>query len=63
MIVTVNGKNISIGGEQPLSEVVRAEKPCGGHGRCGKCKIIARGAVSELTDAEKTLLTYDELEM
>ena len=29
-----------------LSEIVKGEKPCGGHGKCGKCKVIAKGELS-----------------
>ena len=24
--------------------------PCGGHGRCGKCRVIATGALSPLSE-------------
>ena len=54
--VTVNGKlTLAISGLS-LSEIIKGEKPCGGHGRCGKCKVIARGELSELCDAERKLL-------
>lgn len=44
-----------------LSEIVMGERPCGGHGRCGKCKVIATGDLSPITDAERALLTEKEL--
>lgn len=59
--VTLNGKpKLAVCG-LTLSEIINGEKPCGGHGKCGKCKVIARGTLSEVTDAEKNLLTQDEL--
>lgn len=44
-----------------LSELTSGHKPCGGHGACGKCKVLASGALSAPTDAEKRLLSPDEL--
>ena len=37
------------------------DAPCNGIGKCGKCKVVASGALNELTDIEKTLLTEVEL--
>jgi uncharacterized 2Fe-2S/4Fe-4S cluster protein (DUF4445 family) len=34
--------------------------PCGGAGRCGKCRVTAGGALSALTEAEKNALTAEE---
>lgn len=45
-----------------LSEVIGGEKPCGGHGKCGKCKFFVSGAVSEISDSERALLTPCEIE-
>jgi len=36
--------------------------PCGGAGTCGKCKITARGALSEPESSELSRLTKDEIE-
>ena len=44
-----------------LSEVVRGEKPCGGRGKCGKCKMTVTGELSPVTDAERALLSDAEL--
>ena len=44
-----------------ISEAIKGEKPCGGHGKCGKCKVIVKGSVSALTVAEQDLLTADEI--
>ncbi len=35
--------------------------PCGGHGRCGKCKVVAKGSLSPLSEPEKRLLSQDEI--
>ena len=61
--VTVNGRPICGEKGRTISEIIRGEKPCGGHGRCGKCKILARGELSAPSKAEKGLLTDDELAM
>ena len=34
---------------------------CGGHGKCGKCRVVCRGAVSEPTEREKEVLSEYEL--
>ena len=58
---TINGKpTLAVCGIS-VSELINGEKPCGGHGKCGKCKVIARGELSEVTDAEKKHLTANEL--
>ena len=59
--VTLNGLRLQSVQGMTLSEIAKGEKPCGGHGKCGKCKVIARGNLSEITDAEKQLLTNEEL--
>ena len=60
--VTVNGKPRLAVADMTLSEIINGEKPCGGHGKCGKCKVVTDGALSELTEVEKKLLNDDELE-
>ena len=35
--------------------------PCGGHGRCGKCRVTVKGAVSPVTQEERQLLSSQEL--
>lgn len=44
-----------------LSEAISGEKPCGGHGKCGKCKVKVIGEVSPLSKAEKNHLTETEI--
>ena len=59
--VTYDGREISTAIGQTLSEITKGEMPCGGHGKCGKCKVIARGALSALTDAERKQLSAEEI--
>jgi uncharacterized 2Fe-2S/4Fe-4S cluster protein (DUF4445 family) len=35
--------------------------PCGGHGKCVKCRVTVAGKVSPPSDEEKRVLTADEL--
>ena len=35
--------------------------PCGGHGRCGKCRVKAAGGVSPLTERERSILSEKEI--
>lgn len=44
-----------------VSELLAVALPCGGHGKCGKCKVRACGELSPLTETEKALLTENEL--
>jgi len=44
-----------------LSEVLEGEKPCGGHGKCGKCKIVVHGCISDPGPSEVRLLSPEEL--
>jgi len=59
--VTVNGKPVSSVAGLTLSEIIKKEMPCGGHGKCGKCKVVARGNISKPSDTEQGLLSADEL--
>ena len=61
MSIVVNGNKTSVEYNTRVSELHLSELPCGGHGRCGKCKVKANGEVSPLTDAEKELLTDAEI--
>ena len=60
--VTFNGKPIHAGPGLSVSEIINGEKPCGGHGKCGKCKVIINGNVSDPSEAELRLLRKDELD-
>lgn len=45
-----------------LSDALSLPLDCGGQGRCGKCKVYVSGLLSPLTEAEKSLLTQEEIE-
>ena len=55
--VILNGKSIFADSGLSLSEIISGEKPCGGHGRCGKCKIIARGDNLQRLPGQKIFCT------
>lgn len=44
-----------------LSDVTPIPLDCGGKGRCGKCRVYAFGQLSPLTEAEKHLLSQEEI--
>ena len=41
--VNINGKVFSVIKGTLLSDILDIEKPCGGHGICGKCNVIVNG--------------------
>ena len=59
--VTVNGEPRFVRAGSPLSEIISGELPCGGHGKCGKCKVWAKGRLSSPSDSELEILTKEEL--
>lgn len=59
--VTVNGSPVHATAGKTLSEIVKGEKPCGGHGKCGKCRVKAKGHISEPGEAERKLLSGEEI--
>lgn len=59
--VVFDGRTICAERGAILSEVLLLEQPCGGHGRCGKCKVTARGVLSELSRSEREYLTEEEI--
>lgn len=59
--VTVNGIPTIVEVGAWLSEVTGGELPCGGHGKCGKCKVTVRGAISPPSAEEIQHLTPTEL--
>jgi uncharacterized 2Fe-2S/4Fe-4S cluster protein (DUF4445 family) len=59
--VIVNGEPRPARIGSPLSEIIAGEKPCGGHGKCGKCKVWAKGKLSQPSEAECELLSKEEL--
>lgn len=59
--LTLDGKQISAEVGQTLSQIIKGDLPCGGHGKCGKCKVVARGSLSAPSESEMRLLSADEL--
>ena len=59
--VLLNNKQVTIEKGTVLSEIIKGEKPCGGHGKCGKCKVVAKGNISQPTETELALLSSDEI--
>ena len=59
--VTVNGETTRVRRGTRLSHFLNIALPCGGHGKCGKCKVIATGELSPLSDSEKASLSESEL--
>ena len=59
--VTVNGiaKKCEYGAR--LSDAIDMELMCGGHGKCGKCKVVARGELSDISPTERERLTALEI--
>ena len=61
-----NGKGIETETGRTVLEVLREngagpEAPCGGRGRCGKCRVRTDGAFSPVTESEAALLTPEDL--
>ena len=46
---------------QRLSDALGIDLPCGGHGRCGKCRVYARGGLSAPSENERAALSEAEL--
>lgn len=59
--LTFDGRVMQIARGALLSSVLSVDAPCGGHGRCGKCRVIARGALSPASDTERRLLSEEDL--
>ena len=59
--ITVNGIKKEVPEGTLLSDILDGEMPCGGKGKCGKCKIFARGDLSEPSKTELELLSNEEL--
>ncbi len=63
--ITINGTPATCPGGTTLGDLLsghgQGHMPCGGHGKCGKCRVTVTGDVSEPSDDEKRVLTPDEL--
>ena len=63
-IVTVDGVSLTCAPGTELGELLgeAVPMPCGGHGKCGKCRVTVRGEVSLPTERELRALSREELE-
>ena len=66
IVVEDRGKKIVCAAGQPLLSVlrdngIRVDAPCGGSGRCGKCRIRLVGGELEVTPADQQYLSEREL--
>ncbi len=61
IVVILNGSTKFSTRGMTISKIINGERPCGGHGRCGKCRVIASGALSPLSDEERKMLSEDEI--
>ena len=59
--VVIDGKTLKIPVGTRVSDVIDKPLPCGGHGKCGKCRVRASGALSPLSATETEKLTRDEI--
>lgn len=61
----INGVPVSVPAGLRLSDALPSSHqiplPCAGLGRCGKCRVIATGALSPVSEAEKAALTKEDL--
>ena len=62
--VTVNGITYTVEAGTKLGDLLAREQhmsmPCGGHGRCGKCRVAAAGELSDYSDRERDFLSEKE---
>ena len=65
VIVTLNGTAYSCPSGITLGDFMQSHghgnMPCGGHGKCGKCRVTVAGEVSPPAEDEKRVLTAEEL--
>ena len=59
--VRYNGALITAERGQRLSDALGIDLPCGGHGRCGKCRVYAHGGLSAPSENERAVLCEAEL--
>ena len=65
--IRVDGKAVSVKSGTVLSDILSIEKPCGGRGTCGKCKVMVNGvdelACQYIIKSEIDVRTYEQSEM
>ena len=64
-VVIIDGTSYTVPSGTRLGELLAREgklgMPCGGQGRCGKCKVAAWGALNRLTEKEERFLSGEEI--
>jgi len=59
--VTIDGKTKKVPAGARLSEILELDMPCGGHGKCGKCRVKVSGDISLPTESEIKLLGEESI--
>ncbi|MBR5588675.1 MAG: DUF4445 domain-containing protein, partial [Phascolarctobacterium sp.] len=60
--IKINGKSITVNKGEKISQYLDMDFPCGGHGKCGKCKVKIKGSHLPYGKCELELLSKDEIE-
>ena len=65
-LLTINDREYIVEAGTLLSDAIglhhTLELPCGGKGRCGKCRVTASGNLSPVSETERRHLSRRELE-
>lgn len=59
MKIDYNGTIIEASAGARLSDLIGGDAPCGGRGKCGKCRVLVDGALTPPTETERRLLGDD----
>ena len=59
--VRIDGGTVSVPRGASVADIAHLKKPCGGHGKCGKCRVIVHGALSPVTETERNFLSDEEI--
>lgn len=59
--IKIDGKSIKVPKGKKISNFLNMDFPCGGHGKCGKCKVIIKSSSSRYSEDELRLLSADEI--
>ncbi len=63
--VTIQNRTIKANSNSLLSDIIEEscspDMPCGGRGVCGKCRVVAKGELSPMTNQEKEHLSDKEI--
>ncbi len=63
--VTIQNRTIKANANSLLSDIIEAscspDMPCGGRGVCGKCRVVAKGELSPMTNQERKHLSDKDI--